>query len=169
MKARIILFSLAVWLITGLVIKHVRYSEPIVLAVIDAERRISRYIELIGWQVTERIALGKDARFGTLILKRPYCASFVAIMLIDLGETNMETFKLATQGDIAYVDQGVRYASPPMTRLLLRTMKNSLLEAFGIQIEPSMPIVAVSPASAAENGLCGIGLIGDWQPPLAAS
>ena len=169
MKTPIILAGLAVWLLTGLAIKHVRYSEPIVLGVIDAERRLLSYMEFKGWQLSERVALGQDERFGTLILKRPYCGSSVAIMLIDLGESNLETYKRATLGNIAYVDQGVRYASPPITRLLLRTMTNSLLEAFGVHVEPSMPIIAIAPASAAEDGLCGTGLIGKWQPPLAAS
>ena len=164
MKTRITLLGLLLWLGIGLTIKHLRYSEPFVLGVIDAEYRLSRYLQQQGWEFSERVVLGKDERFGTLVFKRPYCANVIAVTLIDTGDSTAEIFERAVKGDVAYVDDGAHYSSPPTARLLLRTMTSSILNAFGLHIRPALPIVAVAPASAADDGFCGTNLVRSWQP-----
>ena len=163
MTARASLIAFALWLAIGLGIKHLRYSEPFALEVVTAEETLSRYLAQQGWQVVDRITLGKDQRYGTLIARRPYCADPVAVMLIDTSDSISELFERSVQGNVAYIENGDRYSSPPAARLLMRTMVNSVSSAFGLHAAPAFPILAVAPAKAADDGLCGIAIERNWS------
>lgn len=159
---RLTMIAIIAWLGLGLMVKHMRYSAPFSLEVIAAEDVLTHYLSARGWDVSDRLAIGKDQRYGTLIVRKSTCADAAAVMLIDTGDSISEVFERVVKGDVAYVENGLLYRQPPTARLLLRTMLRSIFNALGSDAGPAFPIVAVSPAAAANQGACGMGIAADW-------
>ena len=163
MKVRVTLAGLALWLALGAGAKHVRYGDAAILGIVSAEANLSSFAKAEGWQIAERIVLGTDDRYATLILKRPECPSPVAVMLLDSSDSVKEIFERAVKGDLAYVEAGEPHAAPPMAKLWLHNSLSTILSAFGGASQPAFPIVAVAPASALEGGACSLALISRWH------
>ncbi len=162
MKARASLIGLIIWLALGLSIKHLRYSEPVLIEIAGAEIAVKEFFTQQGWQFSERLTLSPDIRYGTLVFKNSACPDQVAIMLMDTGDSISELFERATKGNVIYLENSKRYASPPTARLLAHIMWNSVRNSLGGDFPPAFPIVAVAPKSAIESGPCNTRLIEDW-------
>lgn len=161
MKARLTLVTLAAWLVIGVGVKHVRYGDASVLGIVTAEANLADFAQRQGWQVAERIALGTDNRYATLILKKAECPAPLAVMLLDSSDSGKEIFERAVKGDLTYIEAGVPHATPPMAKLWLHNSLATLFAPFGGAA--AFPIVAVAPSSAAGEGVCSLGVIGRWN------